>query len=95
MGPRFDLFLIAIGLKPGFRRTGPSRLVNIAFVSLVGVISGHYIWKEPLEQYWREKRLQEQQALAAEGGGGGEARKEGETPLSSAKATSTAPSPSK
>jgi len=95
MGPRFDLFLIAIGLKPGFRRTGPSRLVNIAVASLIGVISGQYIWKEPLEQYWREKRLQEQQkqqALAAGGGGGGE---EGVAALSSIKATSTATSASK
>jgi len=59
--PRFSLFLRAIGLKPGFRRTGPSALINIAVAAAVGVVSGHYIFKEPLEEYWREKALEAQQ----------------------------------
>jgi len=33
--------------------------MNIAVAALVGVVSGHYIFKQPLEDYWREKRLQE------------------------------------
>jgi hypothetical protein len=59
--PRFSMFLRAVGIKPGFRRTGPSTLLNIAFVSFVGVVSGQYIFKEPLEQYWAEQRQLEQQ----------------------------------
>lgn len=66
MDPRFSLFLRAIGLKPGFRRTGPSNLVNIAFAAGLGVISGNYIFKEPLEEYWAEVRARE----AAERAGG-------------------------
>ena len=66
MGPRFSLFLRALGLKPGFRRTGPSSLVNIAFAAGLGVISGQYIFKEPLEEYWAEVRARE---AAAERGG--------------------------
>lgn len=53
--PRFSLFLRAIGLKPGFRRTGPSSLLNIAVAAGVGVISGTYIFKQPLEEYWKEE----------------------------------------
>ena len=59
--PRFSLFLRAIGLKRGFRRTGPSSLLNIGVAALVGAISGHYIFKDPLEQYWREQKQQLQQ----------------------------------
>lgn len=56
-------FKLAIGIKPGFRRTGPAGLMNIAVAAAVGVVSGHYIFKQPLEDYWTEKRLQEANAL--------------------------------
>jgi hypothetical protein len=59
--PRFSMFLRAIGLKPGFRRTGASSLVNIGVAALIGVLSAQYIWKEPLEQYWKEQHLLQQQ----------------------------------
>ena len=64
---RFSMFLRAIGLKPGFRRTGPSALVNIGVASLIGVVSGHYIFSEPLEKYWKEQQQiaqSEQQQIA-------------------------------
>jgi hypothetical protein len=62
--PRFSLFLRAIGLKPGFRRgSGPSSLFSIGVAALVGVASGHYIFHEPLQAYWKEQQqLQEQEA---------------------------------
>lgn len=43
--------------------------MNIAVASLVGVISGQYIFKEPLENYWKEKRLEEAAAAKQNGGG--------------------------
>jgi hypothetical protein len=61
MNPRFSLFLRAIGIKPGFRRTGPSSLVNIAFVSFVGVVSGRYIFGDLLEEHWQEQRRLQQE----------------------------------
>jgi hypothetical protein len=65
--PRFSLFLRAIGVKPGFRRTGPSSLINIGFAALLGVVSGHYIFNEPLKQYWLEQQqLQQQQESSGE-----------------------------
>ena len=70
--PRFSLFLRAIGLKRGFRRTGPSGLVNIAVAAAVGVVSGHYIFKEPLDEYWKERleqeRLEKEAAAVATAG---------------------------
>jgi len=59
--PYFSLFLRAIGVKQGFRRAGPSSLLNIAFVSLVGVVSGHYIFSEPLRQHFQEQQELERQ----------------------------------
>ena len=43
--------------RRGFRRRGGDigGLINIAVVACVGVVSGHYIFKDPLEDYWREK----------------------------------------
>jgi hypothetical protein len=63
--PRFSLFLRAIGVKPGFRRTGPSGLINIGFAALLGVVSGHYIFNEPLKQYWLEQQQFQQQQEAS------------------------------
>jgi hypothetical protein len=39
--------------------------MNMTVAIGVGVISGHYLLSEPLEQYWKEKRLQEANAIAA------------------------------
>jgi hypothetical protein len=51
--------------------------VNIAVAAGVGTISGHYIFKQPLEEYWQEQyRLQkEQEAVTGvnnNSGGGGD-----------------------
>ena len=54
--PRFSLFLRAIGVKSGFRRTGPSSYVNLAVAAAVGIVSGHYIFNEPLREYFEEQR---------------------------------------
>lgn len=40
-------------------------LMNLTVAVGVGVVSGHYVFSEPLEQYWREKRIQEANAIAA------------------------------
>uniref|UniRef100_A0A7R9VYS9 Uncharacterized protein n=1 Tax=Pseudictyota dubia TaxID=2749911 RepID=A0A7R9VYS9_9STRA len=56
----------AVGLKATFRRTGASIWPNVLMGAFVGVISGQYMFKEPLEQYWAEQRR-----LEAENGGGG------------------------
>ena len=37
---RYSSFLRAIGLKRGFRRTGPSTLLNLFIAAGVGVLSG-------------------------------------------------------
>jgi hypothetical protein len=69
LNPRFSLFLRAIGLKPGFRRgSGPSSLFSIGVAALVGVVSGHYIFHEPLEAYWKEQhQIQQQQQHQQQG----------------------------
>jgi hypothetical protein len=48
-------FKRALGLRQGFRRSGGSDYINIAVAAGVGVVSGHYIFKQPLEDYWREE----------------------------------------
>jgi hypothetical protein len=50
--------------RPSFRRTGPSSIINIAVVTFVGVVSGNYIFGEPLRQYWEEQAKLEAQAKA-------------------------------
>ncbi len=67
----------AIGLRPGFRRTGASSLPSIAMAAAVGTVSGHYIFKAPLEEYWTEENAKNAEiaaaAAAAAGSGVGEA----------------------
>ena len=48
-------FLRAIGLRHSFRRTGASSLPNLAVAAALGVISGQYIFKQPLEEFWSEE----------------------------------------
>jgi hypothetical protein len=48
-------FKRALGIRPGFRRSSASAYFNMAVAAGVGVISGHYIFKQPLEEYWREQ----------------------------------------
>ena len=51
-----------------FRRSASDTLMGLINVTIavgIGVISGHYIFGEPLEQYWKEKRRQEANAIAA------------------------------
>ena len=49
-----------IGLKGGrFRQTG-SPFMNIIVGTVLGVVSGKYIFEEPIRQYWIEKQAEEQ-----------------------------------
>ena len=52
---------------PFRRNTGDTVmwLMNMTLAIGIGVVSGHYMFSEPLEQYWREKRRQEANAIAA------------------------------
>mmetsp|Transcript_24374 Transcript_24374/g.58840 ORF Transcript_24374/g.58840 Transcript_24374/m.58840 type:complete len:96 (-) Transcript_24374:68-355(-) len=61
---RLEWFQRAVGLKGGrFRQTGFSG-GNIIVGTVLGVLSGKYIFEEPLQHYWAEKRAEE---LAAGG----------------------------
>lgn len=53
-------FLRAIGMRPGFRRTrtGPGSLLHLFVAAGVGVVSGHYIFSEPLREF-HSQRLEE------------------------------------
>jgi hypothetical protein len=48
-------------------------LGSIAMAAAVGTVSGHYIFKAPLEEYWTEENAKNAAiaAAAAEGGGSG------------------------
>jgi hypothetical protein len=48
--------------RPQFRRSGPSTLGNLAVATLIGTLSGYYIFGIPLRQHWEE---QQQNAAAA------------------------------
>lgn len=50
-----ESFRRAIGLKPSFRRSGASRVGNILFGSVLGMISGKYIFEEPIKEYWENE----------------------------------------
>jgi hypothetical protein len=63
--PYWQGFMRAIGLRPGFRRTGASSLTSIAFAAFVGTVSGHYIFKQPLEEYWAHEHQVQADAAAA------------------------------
>jgi hypothetical protein len=39
--------------------------VNLAFGAMLGVITGQYIFGEPLRQYWEEARMLEEEAAKA------------------------------
>jgi hypothetical protein len=69
--PYWQGFMRAIGLRPGFRRTGASSLGSIAMAAAVGVISGQYIFKIPLEEYWTEENARQAELAAAAAGAGG------------------------
>lgn len=66
--PYWQGFMRAIGLRPGFRRTGASSLGSIAMAAAVGTISGHYIFKQPLEDYWREENARQAEIAAQTAG---------------------------
>lgn len=58
----WERFKRRIGLKPTFRRTGFSFLPNMMFGAFVGIISGKYIFEEPLKEYFEQQReLQSEQ----------------------------------
>ncbi|KAL3759970.1 hypothetical protein ACHAWU_000593 [Discostella pseudostelligera] len=60
-----------VGIKGGrFRQTGISG-GNIIVGTVLGIISGKYIFEEPLQHYWAQKRAEEAQAAAGAGTAGG------------------------
>eukprot|EP01082_Thalassiosira_pseudonana_P010612 g9521.t1 g9521 contig37:145317-146493(+) len=66
---RLETFKRMLGLKGGrFRQTGMFGS-NIIVGTVLGILSGKYIFEEPLQRYWAEKRAEEI-AAAANGGGG-------------------------
>ena len=67
--PYWQGFMRAIGLRPGFRRTGASSLPSIAMAAAVGTVSGHYIFKAPLEEYWTEENARQAEIAAAAAAG--------------------------
>jgi hypothetical protein len=94
--PYWQGLMRAIGLRPGFRRTGASSLGSIAMAAAVGTVSGHYIFKAPLEEYWTEENARQAElsatatasaSAAAEGSGGA---KSGATGATATAATSAA-----
>lgn len=55
-------FLRAIGVRQSFRRNSAQSLFNIAVAAGVGAVSGHYIFKAPLEEYWSEENRERREA---------------------------------
>ena len=64
--PYFSLFLRALGIKPGFRRTGPSRLVNLFVAAGIGVGSGYYIFADALQDAAHKVQQEQQHQTSAE-----------------------------
>jgi len=63
---RIETFQRMLGLKGGqFRRTGVTG-GNIVVGVVLGVLSGKYIFEEPMQRYWAEKHAAD--AAAAAGG---------------------------
>lgn len=58
---RWNEFLRRVGLKPAFRRSlrGPNSTVDLVIIAAVGVISGCYIWKPALDEYWSKRNALE------------------------------------
>mmetsp|Transcript_1149 Transcript_1149/g.2010 ORF Transcript_1149/g.2010 Transcript_1149/m.2010 type:complete len:104 (+) Transcript_1149:667-978(+) len=52
----FHFVSTSIYYRGGFRRTGASSWHNIILGSVVGAISGYYIFAQPLKDYWEEQR---------------------------------------
>ena len=48
--------LFILHYRGGFRRTGASSWHNIILGSVVGAISGYYIFAAPLKDYWEDQR---------------------------------------
>lgn len=62
-------FLRAIGFRQSFRRTDANSWSGIVFAAMVGAVSGRYIFKEPLEEYWSEEnRAKREKSLAEKTG---------------------------
>eukprot|EP00574_Skeletonema_japonicum_P002985 CAMPEP_0201721758 /NCGR_PEP_ID=MMETSP0593-20130828/6359_1 /ASSEMBLY_ACC=CAM_ASM_000672 /TAXON_ID=267983 /ORGANISM="Skeletonema japonicum, Strain CCMP2506" /LENGTH=77 /DNA_ID=CAMNT_0048212629 /DNA_START=19 /DNA_END=252 /DNA_ORIENTATION=+ len=62
---RFETFQRMLGLKGGqFRRTGVTG-GNIVVGVVLGVLSGKYIFEEPMQRYWAEKHAADAAAAGA------------------------------
>lgn len=56
-----EKFRRAIGLKPSMRRSRASQMSNILFGSVIGVISGRYIFEEPLKNHFEQQQNEQVQ----------------------------------
>lgn len=45
-------------LRPSTRRSGASHMSNIVFGSVIGIISGRYIFEEPLRNHFEKQNQQ-------------------------------------
>ncbi|KAL7499878.1 hypothetical protein ACHAWT_008726 [Skeletonema menzelii] len=62
---RFETFQRMLGIKGGqFRRTGVTG-GNIVVGVVLGVLSGKYIFEEPMQRYWAEKHAADAAAAGA------------------------------
>mmetsp|Transcript_4342 Transcript_4342/g.8066 ORF Transcript_4342/g.8066 Transcript_4342/m.8066 type:complete len:82 (-) Transcript_4342:5-250(-) len=68
---RVEWFQRVVGLKGGrFRQTGMTG-GNIIVGTVLGILSGKYIFEEPLQHYWAEKHAAEAAARSISDNGGG------------------------
>lgn len=64
---RIEWFQRAVGLKGGrFRQTGMPGL-NIVVGTLLGILSGKYIFEEPLRHYWSEENQRQLEEASGSG----------------------------
>ena len=73
-----------------FRNSGRGgvRFINIAVAAGIGVISGQYIFKDPLDAFWAERGA----TADAGGGGSGEGMRSGSASSTAAAAASASKS---
>lgn len=61
-------FLRAVGFRRSFRRSAGNSWSSLILAAGLGTISGHYIFKAPIEEFWSEenKELREKKFGGAE-----------------------------
>lgn len=73
----FVFVCIYILYRPTFRKSSTAGFSNVIFGSIVGLITGKYIFTEPLKLYWEEQQelqlqVQQQQQQNQKGEEGGQ-----------------------